>query len=150
MSYNITSLRQPSLPMQAVIKNIDLKGSTMGSRREFGEMVRFVSEKEIRPVVQRVVHGIENLEGIEGLFEDLKKGTQFGKLVVKIGSHVTHSIRMLDHPVLLRGHPACMVLKFSWPSRWRSCTATDLKYVELGYARSGNWDCSSPSKHVRL
>ena len=31
-----------------------------------------------------MVHGIENLEGIEGLFEDLKKGTQFGKLVVKI------------------------------------------------------------------
>ena len=70
--------------MQAVMKNIDLKGSTLGSRREFGEMVRFVSERRIRPVVQRVVHGIENLEGIEGLFEDLKKGTQFGKLVVKI------------------------------------------------------------------
>ena len=84
VSYGMTSLRQPSLPMQAVMKNIDLKGSTMGSRREFGEMVRFVSEKRIRPVVQRVVHGIENLEGIEGLFEDLKKGTQFGKLVVKI------------------------------------------------------------------
>ena len=66
------------------MRNIDLKGSTMGSRREFGEMVRFVSEKRIRPVVQRVVHGIENLEGIEGLFEDLKKGTQFGKLVVRI------------------------------------------------------------------
>ena len=74
----MTSLRQPSLPMQAVMKNIELKGSTMGARREFGEMVRFVSERRIRPVVQRVVHGIENLEGIEGLF------AQFGKLVVKI------------------------------------------------------------------
>ena len=84
VSYGMTSLRQPSLPMQAVMKNIDLKGSTMGSRREFQEMVRFVRETRIRPVVQRVVHGIENLEGIEGLFEDLKKGTQFGKLVVKI------------------------------------------------------------------
>ena len=84
VTYGMTSLRQPSLPMQAVMKNIDLKGSTMGSQREFREMVDFVSEKRIRPVVQRVVHGIENLEGIEGLFEDLKKGTQFGKLVVKI------------------------------------------------------------------
>ena len=84
VSYGMTSLRPPSLPMQAVMKNIDLKGSTMGSQREFREMVHFVSEKRIIPVVQRVVLGIENLEGIEGLFEDLKKGTQFGKLVVKI------------------------------------------------------------------
>ena len=30
-----------------------------------------------------MVHGIQNLESIEGLFEDLKKGTHFGKLVVK-------------------------------------------------------------------
>ena len=84
VSYGMTSLRQPSLPMQAVMKNIELKGSTMGSRREFRDMLRFVREKRIRPVVQRVVHGIENLEGIEGFFEILKKGTQFGKLVVKI------------------------------------------------------------------
>ena len=84
VNYGMTSLRQPSLPKQAVMKNIDLKRSTMGSRREFGETVRFASEKRIRPVVQRVVHGIENLERIEGLFEDLKKGTEFGKLVVKI------------------------------------------------------------------
>ena len=84
VNYSMTSLRQPSLPMQAVTKNIDLKGSTMGSRREFGETVRFVRERRIRPVVQRVVHGIENLEGIERLFDDLKKGTQFGKLVMKI------------------------------------------------------------------
>lgn len=84
MSYGMTSMGQPSLPMQAVMKNIELRGSTMGSRREFGEMVRFVSEKKIRPVVERVVHGIDNLEGIEGLFEDLKEGRQFGKLVVEI------------------------------------------------------------------
>lgn len=93
VSYGMTSLSQPSLPMQAVMKNIDLKGSTMGSRREFGEMVRFVSEKKIRPVVQRVVHGIDNLEGINGLFEDLKTGRQFGKLAVKIDrdDNVHHS-----------------------------------------------------------
>ncbi len=85
--YGMTSMDQPSLPMQAVMKNIELKGSTMGSRREFGEMVRFVSENRIRPVVERVVHGIDNLEGIEGLFEDLKEGRQFGKLVVEIDSN---------------------------------------------------------------
>ena len=82
--YGMTSMGQPALPMQAVMKNIELKGSTMGSRREFKEMVQFVSEKKIRPVVGRVVSGIDNLEAIEDLFEDMKQGRQFGKLIVRI------------------------------------------------------------------
>ncbi|KAL8836761.1 MAG: hypothetical protein Q9170_002790 [Blastenia crenularia] len=84
VSYGMTSMGQPNLPMQAVMKNIELKGSTMGSRREFAEMVRFVNEKKIRPVVERVVNGIDNLQGIEGLYEDMKEGKQFGKLIVVI------------------------------------------------------------------
>ncbi len=86
VSYGMTSMSQPTLPMQAVMKNIELKGSTMGSRLEFGEMVRFVSENRIRPVVERVVNGIENLEAIDGLFEELKEGKQFGKLVVEVNT----------------------------------------------------------------
>jgi D-arabinose 1-dehydrogenase-like Zn-dependent alcohol dehydrogenase len=76
----------PKIPflMQTVFKNIDLKGSTMGSRREFKEMVDFVKEKKIKPVVSKTVNGIENLEGIESLFQDMDKGVQFGKLVVEI------------------------------------------------------------------
>ncbi|KAL8889533.1 MAG: hypothetical protein Q9215_003187 [Flavoplaca cf. flavocitrina] len=82
VSYGITSIAPPTLPMQAVMKNIELKGSTMGSRREFGEMVRFVREHQIKPVVGRVVAGINNLGGIDELFNDLNEGRQFGKLVV--------------------------------------------------------------------
>ena len=84
--YGQTTLGQPTLPMQGVMKNIELKGSTMGSRREFKEMVDFVRDKKIRPVVGRTVNGIENIEGIESLFEDMKEGRQFGKLVVVSGS----------------------------------------------------------------
>ena len=84
VSYGMTSLNPPTFPMQAVMKNIEFKGSTMGSREEFRDMVQFVREKEIRPVVERVVSGIEDLEGIEGLFEDMKVGKQFGKLVIEI------------------------------------------------------------------
>ena len=73
-----------SYSMAAVLKNIELRGSTMGSRSEFAAMVAFVKEKKIRPVVSRSVKGIENLEGIDGLFEDMKAGSQFGKLVVEI------------------------------------------------------------------
>ncbi|EGD87314.1 hypothetical protein H112_05853 [Trichophyton rubrum D6] len=71
--------------MQAVMKNIDLRGTTMGSRKEFKEMVDFVKEKKIKPVVWKVVQGIDNLDGINGLFDDMQKGNQFGKLVIEFG-----------------------------------------------------------------
>ena len=76
----------PKMPflMGAVLKNIDVRGSTMGSRKEFAEMVEFVSREKIRPVVSRTVSGIDNFEGIEGLFEDMKNATQFGKLVIEV------------------------------------------------------------------
>lgn len=72
--------------MQAVLKNVELKGTTMGSKREFRDMVEFVREKKIRPVVSKVVKGIDNLEGIDDLFEDMKVGRQFGKLVIEFES----------------------------------------------------------------
>ncbi|MCJ1403035.1 hypothetical protein MMC11_006257 [Xylographa trunciseda] len=58
--------------------------STMGSARKFAEMVRFVAEKGIRPVVQRVAGPMRDLEAVEALVEDLEAGRQFGKLVVRI------------------------------------------------------------------
>lgn len=69
--------------MQAVLKNVEVKGSTMGSRKEFKDMVDFIKEKKAVPVVSRVVEGFD-LDGINGLFEDMKNGSQFGKLVVDI------------------------------------------------------------------
>lgn len=74
--------------VQAMLKNIELKGSTMGSKKEFREMVEFVRQHGIRPVVSRVVRGLDNLEGIDGLFEDMKAGKQFGKLVILIDPEV--------------------------------------------------------------
>lgn len=82
--YGMTTGPKLDFTMQAVLKNVEVRGSTMGSRREFAEMVEFVEREKIRPVVSRVVKGLDNLEGIEGLFEDMKKGRQFGKLVVLV------------------------------------------------------------------
>jgi len=56
----------------------------MGSRQEFKDMVAFVNEKKIRPIVSRVIKGIDNLKEIEELFDEMKKGSQFGKLVIEI------------------------------------------------------------------
>jgi D-arabinose 1-dehydrogenase-like Zn-dependent alcohol dehydrogenase len=71
--------------MGAVLKNIEVRGSTMGSRKEFTDMVKFVNEKKLKPVISRVVHGMD-LKQIDGLFDDMKTGSQFGKLVVEIMS----------------------------------------------------------------
>lgn len=87
VQYGMTVSPKMEWLMPAVLKNIELKGSTMGSRKEFKEMVSFVASKKIVPVVSRVVKGLDNLEGIDSLFEDIKNGSQFGKLVVEIGSN---------------------------------------------------------------
>ena len=70
--------------MSAVIRNLEVRGSTMGSRKEFADMVKFIESKKMRPTVSRVVNGIDNLDGINSLFEDMKSSSQFGKLVVQI------------------------------------------------------------------
>ncbi|KAK5175529.1 uncharacterized protein LTR77_000668 [Saxophila tyrrhenica] len=76
----------PKMPflMSAVLKNIEVRGSTMGSRKEFADMVKFVEQKNLKPVISRSVSGIDNLDGINGLFEDMKNSSQFGKLVIEI------------------------------------------------------------------
>lgn len=68
--------------MPAVLRNIEVRGSTMGSRKEFADMVNFVREKKVKPVVSRTVQGLD-LQAIDGLFEDMKSAGQFGKLVVE-------------------------------------------------------------------
>ncbi|EKV12439.1 Alcohol dehydrogenase, putative [Penicillium digitatum] len=84
--YGMTVSPKMPFTMSAVLKNIDVRGSTMGSRKEFKEMIEFVNAKKIRPVVSRVLQtGLDDMSAIDGLFEDMKKGTQFGKLVIEFG-----------------------------------------------------------------
>jgi D-arabinose 1-dehydrogenase-like Zn-dependent alcohol dehydrogenase len=84
VSYGMTISPKMPFLMSAVLKNIEVRGSTMGSRKEFAEMVEFVSTKTIRPVVSRTVSGLENFDGINSLFEDMKSASQFGKLVIEV------------------------------------------------------------------
>lgn len=83
-SYGMTVAPVMDWPMQAVLKNIELRGSTLGSRQEFKNMVEFVRRNTIRPIVCRTVKGLDCVDAIEGLFEDLKEGKQFGKLVIEL------------------------------------------------------------------
>jgi len=69
--------------MGAVLRNVEVRGSTMGSRKEFADMVKFVREKKLKPMVSRSVHGLD-VEKIDTLFEDMRSASQFGKLVVTL------------------------------------------------------------------
>ena len=84
VSYGMTV--GPTMPftMKALVRNIQLMGTTMGSRKDFNDMVEFIRSKRIRPVVSNIVHGLDDLDEIEGLFHMLHKGSQFGKLVLQI------------------------------------------------------------------
>jgi len=75
----------PKMPflMTTVLKNVEVRGSTMRSRKEFADMVEFVNKKNLKPVISRVVKGLDIPE-IDSLFEDMKSASQFGKLVVEI------------------------------------------------------------------
>ncbi|KAI1176623.1 hypothetical protein F4777DRAFT_545323 [Nemania sp. FL0916] len=83
-TYGMTLAPRMDWTMPAVMRNIELRGSTMGSRREFRDMVAFVREHRIRPVVSRVAKGLDNLKEIEELYADIRQGKQFGKLVIQI------------------------------------------------------------------
>lgn len=83
-SYGMTVAPKMDWLMKAVLANVELKGSTMGSRKEFRDMVAFVNEHKIKPVVSQTVRGLGDIEQINGLFDIMAKGSQFGKLVIEI------------------------------------------------------------------
>jgi D-arabinose 1-dehydrogenase-like Zn-dependent alcohol dehydrogenase len=63
-------------------------GMTLGPKMPFliQEMVNFVKQHVIHPVVSRVLNtDLDDLTGIDGLFDDMKRGKQFGKLVIEFG-----------------------------------------------------------------
>ncbi|KAF4973846.1 hypothetical protein FZEAL_9192 [Fusarium zealandicum] len=83
VQYGMTTSPKMDWLMSAVLANVELKGSTMGSRKEFRDMIAFVNEKKIRPIVSRTVKGLDNIREIDGLFAEMDEGKQFGKLVIE-------------------------------------------------------------------
>ncbi|KIX95868.1 uncharacterized protein Z520_08576 [Fonsecaea multimorphosa CBS 102226] len=86
VSYGMTLGPEVTYSMSAVLKNIEIRGSTGGSRKEFRDMVRFVKDHHVRPVISSVVtNALEDLGELDKLFDKMKDQSQFGKLVVTIG-----------------------------------------------------------------
>ncbi|KAI5785076.1 hypothetical protein DFH27DRAFT_487678 [Peziza echinospora] len=89
VSYGLTMGPSTPFTIKALLKNIEMRGSTMGSRKEFTEMVDLVRNKQIHPVISHSVHGFEK---VDELFEVMRKAENFGKLVVMLadeGDHVS-------------------------------------------------------------
>lgn len=82
--YGMTTSPKMTWIMPDVLKNIDLRGSTMGSRAEFSQMVKFITDRKLVPPVSKVAHGLQNIKELDELFEEMRHGSQFGKLVVQI------------------------------------------------------------------
>lgn len=78
--YGMTTSPKMDFLMSAVLRNLEVRGSTMGSRQEFAQMVQFVRDKKLRPIVSRTVHGLD-IAQIDSLFEEMRNASQFGKLV---------------------------------------------------------------------
>ncbi|KAF5344395.1 hypothetical protein D9756_011350 [Leucocoprinus leucothites] len=79
--YGMTASTTITFTMRDVLKNQKLLGSTMGSRRDLIEATNFLAQHRIVPLVSHVLDGLESAE--EG-FEILKRGDQFGKVVIKV------------------------------------------------------------------
>lgn len=68
------------VPAKIFWKQLDILGSTMGNDEEFTEMVSFVSHHGIVPVVDEVFP----MEQAQQALEKMGKGSQLGKIVLKI------------------------------------------------------------------
>lgn len=79
--YGATNGTPEKLDMFRMFWNqITLQGSTMGNDQEFANMIAFVNEHKIKPIVDSV----RPFEDIISAYDDMKSGKQFGKIVIEI------------------------------------------------------------------
>jgi len=65
-------------PQKVFWKQLSILGSTMGSDKEFLDMVQFVKDNNIKPVVDKVF----SFENVQEASERMDKSNQFGKIVL--------------------------------------------------------------------
>lgn len=81
--YGATASQQLTTPVllhSLFLKQIKLIGSTMGSSREFSDMIQFIDQHSIQPLI----HKIFKLNEIDDAMHMLKNSTQMGKIVIDV------------------------------------------------------------------
>lgn len=61
-------------------KHLSILGTTMGSDKDFEDMLAFVAKENIEPLIDKVFDFEETIEA----FDRMKAGFQFGKIVIKL------------------------------------------------------------------
>ncbi|KAK9364353.1 hypothetical protein V1509DRAFT_613541 [Lipomyces kononenkoae] len=79
--YGMTTGPKMDIGMAAVLKNIDFRGSTMGSKREFDAVVALIAKAKLQPMVAQVINGLNNMEDA---FTALMATERVGKIVVTV------------------------------------------------------------------
>lgn len=81
VSFGSTRGPVPSLLLPTMtLKEMSIVGSTMGSPKDFTDMVDFVEKHKIKPVIDTIYH----LEDVQEALKQLAKGNNFGKFILKI------------------------------------------------------------------
>jgi zinc-binding alcohol dehydrogenase/oxidoreductase len=65
---------------RAFYNQLRIQGTTMGNDVEFDEMIKYVASKKIIPIVD----SIRTFDNIISAFDEMRDGSQFGKLVIKM------------------------------------------------------------------
>jgi zinc-binding alcohol dehydrogenase/oxidoreductase len=68
------------IPAKIFWKQLDILGSTMGNDDEFGEMLTFVNQHQLVPVVDEIFP----MEQAQAALDKMAKGAQLGKIVLRI------------------------------------------------------------------
>ncbi len=74
---NITDI----IPGKVFFKQLNIYGSTMGTEAEFSEMIAFIEAHQIQPIVDEIFP----LDAAEAALQRMDNGTQFGKIILKVG-----------------------------------------------------------------
>jgi len=83
--YGMTAYPKTTFTMREVLKNQKLIGSTMGSHKDLVDATNFIAEHRIVTIVSHVLDGLQAAE--EG-FDLIRRGEQFGKVVMKLDNAV--------------------------------------------------------------
>jgi len=84
VNYGATAGAPESIDMFKLFwKQLRLQGSTMGSAADFTAMLDLVQEHEVQPVIDAVF----SLEDTNQALDQMRSSPQFGKYVLKIGTH---------------------------------------------------------------
>ncbi|MEI3893209.1 MULTISPECIES: zinc-binding dehydrogenase [Bacillus] len=81
VNFGASSGDKIELPLRALFYNqIDIMGTSMGSREEFNEMIKFIEKYKIKPIMDKV-YSLE--EAVQALSR-MEQGEQFGNIALRI------------------------------------------------------------------